>query len=202
MLFFWPERYWIKSVFTLKVWNDLTLKRNDLTWNDLTTDRERYRNTVTNLLLPNTVSQKYETQHGPDDQWSYRTWIELKLNFRNTAWKKAQYRKTGITPKHALAESHSTLFHIQYPAKKKDKNAKSQNLRQNRTFALQMIKSVRHFTFSSAAMHCGTFQIARSPGKQSLSFSSPTWLVSKSWSVVFYPIHLWLSGQFSLNKMK
>ena len=36
------------------------------------------------------------------------------------------------------------------------------------------------FTFSSAAMHCGTFQIARSPGKQSLSFSSPTWLVSKS----------------------
>ena len=96
------------------MWNDLTLKRNDLTWNDLTTDHERYRNTVTNLLSTNSVSQSMKTRMALmiSDHTAHH-WIELKLNFRNTAWKKAQYRKTG---KHALAESHSTRFHIQYPA--------------------------------------------------------------------------------------
>ena len=53
-----------------------------------------YRNTVKDLLLPNTVNQKGEKPHtvGLDDTAIPHIKIE------NTAWKKAQYRKPPCPP--------------------------------------------------------------------------------------------------------
>ena len=59
---------------------------------------ERFLNTLKDLLQSNTVSQKEEKPHtaGLDDT------AREDLNYRNTAWKKAQYPNT-VNPNVPLA---------------------------------------------------------------------------------------------------